>query len=1535
MALFLLCVCICSLGVLQEAVDLPTAEGITQSSELMVELFSEAVEHASLNTRQVTEFIIHREMPTQWVTPEALADVISLLDCRVRRIAAAHAAHAANAAASSGATQADGSTKRTAGTDSDRGDVDGETAQNRLVNLAVELLSRRKLLKTDLASRLNESFVTLASILPDTLDVAKLRRVYVQTNTKHNLTQQKYNLLREESEGYTKLTAELCRPFDAATVDSIKSHVQSLIGYFDLDPHRVLDMILNCFDFHVDNPSYMSLLKIVPLNHLAALLGFKLAAYHPPASTEPAPRSLFILVAKLLHSRFLTLEEIYPHLSPTDDALSEETAVRQRDTASAMNKPMTIKKLMEGSESSAERDKRLGFNQKFRLLEALLRVEDQATAREGGSGGSGSIADNSVAQQLLVRLEAALPAQHGGVAAQLCRRITLLIDPMYNMISPKTRIMKPGQPLPSREQWSTLVTELFPALRRHLGCYLSKDTLLFCKVIRLLTSYVVTCKLGNASSSASSNRDEAEINLVSNNDRNDVFDVIVDVILPSLSIMDITPVAACEVWNLLKCFSYKTRYNIYHQWRSITRYPELNMVRADTANETRKVLRRLTADSAKSTGRSLGRLTHHNPIPVFDPMLSQVQSPNYGNLIQPLADSLKFLTPLSADVLSFCILDGLAQSRSPTKPDGTSVEDWLSQLASFAGSVYKRYGYKTDLLPVLTYVEKQLERSSPWHLMVLRELLTKMAGIEVQEDAYDDQLCMLNAGATLRAIALQGVLLQSGDKSRTSINALRASLLGNKLAMPLFHLICKQSDAIAFASDQIQHLKLIGDAIDKCHEVVLQFSEFLKTNVLTAREGQPPRFQLGRQQQAQILVPWPLFDRLCLFPASLSVQHVCHLFRPLFPVLFSDVINSGFYWRQDELVELRRQLSPSLPDAFITEQQPQQQQQQQDDQTTATTTEGGDTGVVTSLPAPSLTAPIPVPASSLVNMMRNVLPNASPFSVEFFRSFWALSLYDIHVPRTQYKEAAAKASASSSTTSTQTASKDNNSPSSAGGKSSSSSNSNSSSSSLSLELQRQEAHIAAITESLNAEKDGWFTATSTTIPMIDEASSFSSSVEHYVIHHCILPRAKYSAEDALYAAKFATSVIHPLAPQNWSTIRFFNSLFGSLSEVLFSCSENEAARFGRFLAAIMTHIAKWRRSQSTYERETSNTTTANTTTHAEFRKLTSNWERSTCDLFESMLCSSEFMEVRNALLVLNRLVQVFPSYKRLADRLAARIVSIMESDDTPDGIKLVARNYSARLNEARKSMSDDISFASDLGEPLENVAPPPPPPSAAVAVTVAGTATAAAGAAETDTDTKMEVEDTTLRDSSEQGPASRPKRKHPDRDSNNKSPAPASTSPQQGDITPQDAELAETPSKIAKHEEKQEDLSYHHQGNEKEKGKEGERKETSRSRGKRPREEAEVKAKEEQRPHDGVVEGPAPASSASSLSSKRGASPENQPPRKIAKPSPSPSSSDREKEKEKLDRGDSIATNVRLSQESVSTCFLFLSKHQPFAASPG
>lgn len=203
--------------------------------------------------------------------------------------------------------------------------------------------------------------------------------------------QQKYNLLREETEGFSKLMVVLCSiPQYPEDVSQYVRQVLSLIGRFELDPNRAVDVILDAFEQQIWNLSFITLLNNFSKVNIPHILGFKFTFYHSqpvvpeidsaapavvplsgskaatskdinqntkitiapslsssnltlPAVTVPAavgpigqassPASLFALTAVLLAAEIVNLDDMLPYMQPnleetTAAAVVKETALR-------------------------------------------------------------------------------------------------------------------------------------------------------------------------------------------------------------------------------------------------------------------------------------------------------------------------------------------------------------------------------------------------------------------------------------------------------------------------------------------------------------------------------------------------------------------------------------------------------------------------------------------------------------------------------------------------------------------------------------------------------------------------------------------------------------------------------------------------------------------------------------------------------------------------------------------------------------------------------------------------------------------------------------------------------------------------------------------------------------------------------------------------------------------------------------------------------------------------------------------------------
>jgi THO complex subunit 2 len=129
-----------------------------------------------------------------------------------------------------------------------------------------------------LLERIESSVLANSKIIADEKPFVKRM---IRFNTSMLYKQTKFNLLREESEGYSKLlcalTEHLVQPLDIYWTVEKKSHhelsqqrtehiernttlvvknIKSVIGFFDLDPNRVLDIILDVFISNVTDHWY-------------------------------------------------------------------------------------------------------------------------------------------------------------------------------------------------------------------------------------------------------------------------------------------------------------------------------------------------------------------------------------------------------------------------------------------------------------------------------------------------------------------------------------------------------------------------------------------------------------------------------------------------------------------------------------------------------------------------------------------------------------------------------------------------------------------------------------------------------------------------------------------------------------------------------------------------------------------------------------------------------------------------------------------------------------------------------------------------------------------------------------------------------------------------------------------------------------------------------------------------------------------------------------------------------------------------------
>ncbi|XP_072287393.1 THO complex subunit 2 [Pyxicephalus adspersus] len=642
----------------------------------------------------------------------------------------------------------------------------------------------------------------------------------VKIKTKLFYKQQKFNLLREENEGYAKLIAELGQDMSGSiTSDLILENIKSLIGCFNLDPNRVLDIILEVFECRPDQDeffvplieSYMGMCEPQTLCHI---LGFKFKFYQEPNGETPS--SLYRVAAVLLQQNLIDLEDLYVHLLPLDNSILDE---HKREVIEAKQIVRKLTLVVLSSEKNEEKEKekdkddektdKTTDNQKLGLLEALLKIGDWQHA-----------------QNIMDQMPPFYATSHKSIAIALCSLIHITIEPLYRRVGvPKGA--KGTRVSPLQSQKAPKPVEYFEDLRRDvfnmlcfLGPHLSHDPILLAKIVRLGKALM---KEFQSDASRAEDKEKMEILFSC------LLSITDQVLLPSLSLMDCNACMSEELWGMIKTFPYQYRYRLYGQWKNETynSHPLLVKVKAQTIDRAKYIMKRLTKENVKPSGRQIGKLSHSNPTILFDYILSQIQK--YDNLITPVVDSLKYLTSLNYDVLAYCIIEALANpEKEKMKHDDTTISSWLQSLASFCGAIFRKY--PIELAGLLQYVANQLKAGKSFDLLILKEVVQKMAGIEITEEITMEQLEAMTGGEQLKA---EGGYFGQIRNTKKSSQRLKDALLDHDLALPLCLLMAQQRNGVVFQEGGEKHLKLVGKLYDQCHDTLVQFGGFLASNLST------------------------------------------------------------------------------------------------------------------------------------------------------------------------------------------------------------------------------------------------------------------------------------------------------------------------------------------------------------------------------------------------------------------------------------------------------------------------------------------------------------------------------------------------------------------------------------------------------------------------------------------------------------------------------------------------------------------------------
>jgi len=451
-------------------------------------------------------------------------------------------------------------------------------------------------------------------------------------------------------------------------------------------------------------------------------------------------------------------------------------------------------------------------------------------------------------------------------------------------------------------------------------------------------------------------------------------------------------------------------------------------------------------------------------------------------------------------------------------------------------------------------------------------------------------------------------------------------------------------------------LKLLSELHDKCQDTVIQYTEFMQSQC-SSDEG----FRSSIPSVKELMLDF-----------NLRAEMAFHIKRPYtFPNGYYNIVDSGDAEAKEKFDRAKKE-------------------------------KGADTSK-TFEPSFDLTTP---PSGPLGEILVAANPNIKEISAaaygedlfeimdeQLYCTFWNLSLYDIYVPIEAYEQECKRQRDSAARLENEIKESRLLSPSEVKKKEKEKKVFVENAGRLQEELSRHKKHVSDIKKRLAADKDKWI-------------HKYSEEFSYAFLQACVFPRCTFTASDSIYCLKFF-EMMHNNSVTNFSTLHFLSTIFDSLHGVLFKCTETEAGRFGRFLLELFTLLEKWRVDSAGYKDKVASKrgfainfedSSSKKATHKEYLAVLFKWHQKLARSVVASLDSSEYLEKRNALMVLIKLVKVFPRIKAIYQVIEKKVVAIKDEEKRED-LKLLGKRYETMLQQEKANQVPNEAFK---GEPAKS-----------------------------------------------------------------------------------------------------------------------------------------------------------------------------------------------------------------------------------------
>ncbi|KAH7159816.1 transcription factor/nuclear export subunit protein 2-domain-containing protein [Dactylonectria estremocensis] len=1064
-----------------------------------------------------------------------------------------------------------------------------------------------------------------------------------------------------------------------------------------------------------------------PGNRTAAqLLGFKLRFYNSDAREESdvLPANLLYLAALLIKIGFISLADLYPHLSPADEDMEkvrekEMKKVEEKERASRGGTMNAL--LMAGVLPQGDDDNPISAPSR-RELPKKAESEQKETPADAADSKSKLPEPLEQKVSLLIQLLTigALPESLfilgrfpwiTDASPEVLDRIHRILHYSVNKVFHDSRPVPasdsecPTKPVPDLDQTglpkgSVRLSRLgirkslrwpFPDKSdtnetQHYRYYWDEwaDNIPICQTV---DDIFTLCGTLLNISGVNIGKDEvlltklARIGAKSLGDDTSAanltrwHELLRRLLLPALSHTKANAAVVNAIWDLVSHYPITTRYSMYAEWfeGQTSRLPSMKAAFARATSETRGTMKRVSLTNLSEMAKQLAKTSYSSPGIVFRVAFEQLES--YPNLIDAFVECAKYFTDLSYDVLVWSLMSSLGKSRSRTQADhALTTSKWLQALSRFSGRVFRRYTI-LNATPVLQYVNNQLQKGNSTDLIILKELIASMGGIVDSVDFTDYQVFSMAGGQYLQ----RHTLIRGQDKRYDSVKSskrLIQALTDSKLASQfLINLAQYRLAALYQVPEDEAHIKYLSSMIDDSHQILIKYLDLLWSNL------EPAAFDAVVPSITELMRSYGLDTSLAFLIGRSSLAH------RMFP------------WKTKR-VEEKEKTQPSQTTA----------DKDGDVAMCDTKTTGGDSFTVETTTTDEQVGAQNAPAlDSTTNQKQSQKPDDSSMikaalqpivdsiqdsvrpeawqkiTPELYVTFWALQLGDLYCPDKMYRQEKDKLKSEEIAISRD--------------RSDMSRRGQERKMEKRKELMQLQIGLSEECGEHLLRQGKWkFFLSKQFQSSFPEPRAKPDAISDILLEQCFIPRMLLSTADAEYTYRFIKA-LHEWNAPGFKLMSLYDRLFNAnrLRSLIFTATVMEAEYLGRFLKLILEDLSRWHKNApvpnekdtkasrdqprlGAFEKEGKGPSEQprlgfsltvdgsgkplTFVEHAQFKDMLFRWHKNLNMALRSCLEGSEWMHIRNAISVLKSVLDFFPAIDFMATKFSSLLQTITKQESS-------------------------------------------------------------------------------------------------------------------------------------------------------------------------------------------------------------------------------------------------------------------------------